>query len=346
MMYKEPLSRNQMIKAIEQGGYLPQTIGFWVDPAVYGERNGEVQALLDNHPVDAMWLIPTFPGYWGSPFPDYPSYIWGERVQTKSAAIDSQQLIAEWDELDTFIEKFPKASLPPITQAAKETIQKDTTGRYRLCHFWYLFYERLWSFRGMENALVDLHLNKDKVHRLFEELCDFYIGIIERVQNEIGCDGVYVTDDLGSQQDIMFSPEIFREMFLPYYKKVIDTCHKKGLHFWLHSCGNIEKILPDLIELGVDILHPIQKYAMNEEEIAMKYKGKICFMCGMDVQNVMPFGTPDDVRAEVNRLVNIFGKDNGRIIFSMGNGVTPNIPVENLYALYDEVYRLRDNYII
>jgi len=330
-----------MIESIERGGYLPQTIGFWVDPSVYEQRSGEVQVLLDNHPSDALWLIPTFPSYWDSPFPDYPSYVWGKRKQAKSAAIDSQQLIAEWDELDDFIENMPKSSLKPITEAAVKTAREDTTGRYRLCHFWYLFYERLWSFRGMENALEDLLLNKDKVHRLFRELCDFYIGIINRMQNEIGCDGVYVTDDLGSQQDLMFSPEIFREMFLPYYKKVIDTCHRNGLHFWLHSCGNIEKILPDLIELGVDIIHPIQKFAMNEEDISAKYKGKICFMCGMDVQNVMPFGTTDDVRSEVNRLVNIFKADNGRMIFSMGNGVTPNIPIENIYALYDEVYRLR-----
>ena len=120
-------------------------------------------------------------------------------------------------------------------------------------------------------------------------------------------------------------------------------CHKNGLHFWLHSCGNIEKILPDLIEIGVDVIHPIQKFAMNEEDTAKKYKGQICFMCGMDVQNVMPFGTPGDVRAEVNRLVDTFSKNNGRMIFSMGNGVTPDIPIENIYALYDEVYRLRGN---
>jgi len=340
-MYNKPLSRDQMIQAIEKGGYLPQTIGFWVSPSVYGQRGGEVQILLDDYPVDALWLIPTFPSYWDSPFPEYPSYVWGRRVQVESAAIDSQQLIADWDELDTFIENMPKASLKPITRDAIQTAREDTTGRYRLCHFWYLFYERLWSFRGMENALVDLCLNKTEVNRLFRALCDFYLEIIERVDSEIGCDGVYVTDDLGSQQDLMFSPEIFRELFLPYYREIVELCHKRGLHFWLHSCGNIEKILPDLIGIGVDVIHPIQKFAMNEAEIAEKYKGRICFMCGMDVQDVMPFGTPDDVRAEVRRLADTFGSDNGRMIFSMGNGVTPNIPIENLYALYDEVYRLR-----
>jgi len=278
-MYKKPLSREQMIKAIEQGGYLPQTIGFWVTPSVYERKSDidKVQVLLDNHPVDALWLIPTFPSYWDSPFPEYPNYVWGKRVQVESAAIDSQQLISDWDELDAFIENMPKASLPPITREAIKTNREDTTGRYRLCHFWYLFYERLWSFRGMENALVDLFLNKAEVHRLFRALCDFYIEIIERVYRETGCEGVYVTDDLGSQQDLMFSPEIFRELFLPYYKEIVDICHKRGLHFWLHSCGNIEKILPDLIDIGVDVIHPIQKFAMDEEAIAKKYKNKKMF---------------------------------------------------------------------
>jgi len=340
-MYKKPLSKEQMIKAIEQGGYLAQTIGFWVSPSVYEQRSGEVQSLLEDHPVDALCLIPTFPGYGWSPFEEYPNYMWGRPVQSESAAIDSQQLIADWGDLDAFIENLPKASLKPITQNAIKAAQADSTGRYRLCHFWYFLYERLWSFRGMENALVDLCLNKNEINRLFRALTDFYIEIIERVHGEIGCDGVYVTDDLGSQQDIMFSPEIFRELFLPYYREVVEVCHKKGLHFWLHSCGNIEKILPDLIEIGVDVIHPIQKFAMDEADTAKKYRDKICFMCGMDVQDVMPFGTTDDVRAEVRRLVNTFGSDNGRIIFSMGNGVTPNIPIENLYALYDEVYRLR-----
>jgi hypothetical protein len=343
MIYKKPLNRDQMSEAIERGGYLPQTIGFWVSPEIYEDNKKirEVQALLDNHPPDALWLIPTFPSYWDSPFPEYPAYVWGKRKPAKSAAIDAQLLIEDWDELDGFIANMPEASLKPITEAAAKTAREDKTGRYRLCHFWYLFYERLWSFRGMENALEDLILHKNEVHRLFSKLCDFYVEIIERVHGETGCDGVYVTDDMGSQQNLMFSPEIFREMFYPYYKRVIDTCKKNKLHFWLHSCGNIEKILPDLIELGADVIHPIQKFAMNEEDIAKKYKGKICFMCGMDVQDTMPFGTPDDVRAEVNRLADIFGADGGRMIFSMGNGVTPNIPVENLYALYDEVYRLR-----
>ena len=155
---------------------------------------------------------------------------------------------------------------------------------------------------------------------------------------------MYITDDLGSQQNLMFSPDIFRELFMPFYSMIADACHKKHMHLWLHSCGNIGGILPDLIKIGVDVIHPIQKYAMDEAEIAAKYCGQIYFMCGMDVQHTMPFGTPDDVRSEVRRLINVFSRNNGRMIFSLGNGVTPNIPISNIKALYEEVYRFRTSH--
>ena len=340
-MSKEFLSVTQVKTAIEKGGYIPQTIGLWIDPSVYEERSAEVSSIKDNHPIDFTMLIPTFPGYAKSPFDEYPSYVWGKQVSSSSKAIDSQQLIDDWDELDDFIANMPKYSFEPITNAAVKEAAEDKTGRYRLCHFWYFLYERLWSFRGMENALIDMHTNPNEIKRLFEALCEFYIGVIDRVHTEIGCDGVYVTDDMGTQLNLMFSPAMFRELFLPYYKKVVDECHKRGLHFWLHSCGNIESILPDLIDIGVDVIHPIQKFTMDEAAIAAKYKEQICFMCGMDVQQTMPFGTPDDVRSEVKRLIHTFAGDGGRMIFSMGNGVTPNIPIENIEALYDEVYRFR-----
>jgi len=340
-MSHKALSREQMKAAIEHGGYLPQTIGLWISPDTYTQQFNEAQVLLNEYPMDTQLLIPTFPGYDCSPLPDHPEYVWGGHPQSTNKAIDSQQWIADWDDLDSFIENMPKASLVPITKAVKKAALEDTSGRYRLCHFWYFFYERLWSFRGMENALCDLYTNPEEIKILFGALCDFYIGVIGRMCDEIGCDGVYTTDDLGTQRSLMFSPVIFRELFAPFYRRVVDYCHQRGLHFWFHTCGNVECILPDLIDIGVDIIHPIQKFTMDEAAIAEHFGGQICFMCGMDVQQTMPFGTPEDVRAEVRRLVDIYRKDGGRMILSMGNGVTPNIPIENLRALYDELYKLR-----
>jgi len=340
-MNRQPLDKYKMKEAITRGGYLPQTIGFWVYPDGFGERSADVEKLLKDSPNDVLTLVPTMPGYGVSPFKEHPYYVWGGCHESASAAIDSQSYISDWSQLDSFIKNMPKADFGPMLDDADERIRNDGTGRYRLGHFWFFFYERLWSFRGMENALADLCLNPDEVKRLLQALCDFYIGVIKRMDDRFGLDGFYVTDDLGSQANLMFSPDTFLEIFLPYYKQVVDVCHGRGLHFWLHSCGNIESILPDLIRIGVDIVHPIQKYTMDEAFIAEKYRGQICFMCGMDVQQTMPFGTPEDVRAEVRRLVDVFGRDGGRMIFSLGNGTTPNIPAVNLFALYDEVYKHR-----
>ena len=339
----KPYSRQQMRNAIEKGGLLPQTMNFWTYPSAY-ENGADVQALLEKHPQDVLIMVPGFPGYEKSPFPEYPEYKWYGSLEGENGAIDSRSMLSEWDDLDAFLTHMPDPELPPITVEARKALDSDPYDRYRLCHFWYLFYERLWSFRGMENALIDLCLNPEEVKRLLDVLCTFYIRIIDRMKREFDCDGVFVTDDLGTQHSLMFSPSTFREIFKPFYKRLIDACHTRGMHFWLHTCGNVTCILDDFVEIGVDVLHPVQKYAMDVETVARDYRGKLCFMFGIDVQQTLPNGTQEEVRQEARHLCDVFGQNGGRMIFSIGNGVTGNIPLSNLEALYDEVYRLRMQY--
>ena len=94
-----------------------------------------------------------------------------------------------------------------------------------------------------------------------------------------------------------FRQTIFDEFFAPYYRELVEHAHARGMHFWLHACGNIEPFIPKLIDLGLDVLHPIQKYTMDEREIARRYGGRICIWSGFDVQQIIPFGTPEEVRA-------------------------------------------------
>ena len=99
----------------------------------------------------------------------------------------------------------------------------------------------------------------------------------------MGAHAMFVTDDLGAQRGPMFSPRMFREVFKPHYKRVIDHCHALGLDFWLHTCGDVGLLMDDFVDLGIDVIHLIQKYAMDEQAIADKYKGKICFWVGVDM---------------------------------------------------------------
>lgn len=117
-----------------------------------------------------------------------------------------------------------------------------------------------------------------------------------------------------------------------------------GTHFWLHCCGNIELFLEDFIEIGLDVIHPIQKNTMDENEIARKYGDRLCIFAGFDVQYLMAFGTPEEVREEVKHLMETYKRQDGRFLMTMGNGSTPDWKIENLTALYEaslEYGRLR-----
>jgi uroporphyrinogen-III decarboxylase len=203
-------------------------------------------------------------------------------------------------------------------------------------HWWFLLFERLWSIRGMENALCDFYENGEEIHRLFRALTDFYKTIITRGKNELGLDGIWTSDDIGMQTGPFFSMEIFREFFKPYYKELIDHTHGLGMHFWLHACGNIISFIPELIEIGLDVLHPIQKYTMDERKIAIKFGNDICIWAGMDVQRTIPYGSPEDVRKEVRFLVDAYYRKEGRLMLTAGNGMTADTPFENLKAFLDE----------
>lgn len=244
--------------------------------------------------------------------------------------MDSQCLIEDWEEAEAFFSSFPNPDSPALIREEKK---KD--GRYLTGRWWYCFFERLWSLRGMENALTDFYLYPDEVHRLFEKLTEFYMRIMERAKEEWDVDGFFVSDDIGTQTSPFFSMEIFREFFKPYYKKLIDKAHELETHFWLHSCGNIELFLPEFIEIGLDVIHPIQKNTMDEKAIAEKFGGEVCILSGIDVQYLMAFGTPEEVRQETSYLIETFERPDGRLMLTMGNGSTEDWKLENLEALYE-----------
>jgi len=103
-----------------------------------------------------------------------------------------------------------------------------------------------------------------------------------------------------------------------------------------YPCGNIKPFIPDLIEIGLDVLHPIQKYTMDEKEIAENFGKDICILAGMDVQYTIPFGNPEDVRKEIRFLFDTYFRKEGRLMLTAGNGMTKDTPYENLKAFLDE----------
>ena len=338
MKYKA-LTREQMKQVIEGRGHAPRVplmMHCWIHPSAFPEPEArEVQRILDDHPMDAQIIHLRIPSVYNAPDDD-PSYRWSYKDPAREGgALDSSGFIEDWDEeLDLLLADFPNPDYPGLIP---ESPPDD--GRYRIGHWWYFFFERFWSMRSMEDALTDFYLYPEAVHALFRKLTDFYKVMITRAKNELNVDGIFTSDDLGTQTATFFSVKMFDEFFAPYYKEIFDHVHALGMHFWLHTCGNIEELIPRFVDMGLDVLHPIQKYTMDEREIARKYGDKLAIWAGFDVQQTIPYGTPDDVRREVDFMIDTYKRDDGRFLLTLGNGATPDTPIASLEALFDEFFK-------
>jgi hypothetical protein len=338
----EPLSRKELKKVIEGKGAarrIPLAVHIWMySTDIFGSREPDYKAVLERYPNDIQVTMMRMPRNFDAPEDD-PSYRWlnydkpgAEGVA--SGAVDSACAIDSWDRLDGILADFPDPNYPGLINPNQK--QLPDTGVYRVGHWSYWLFERFWSLRGMENALCDFYENENEVHRLFRALTDFYKTVVTRCKKELNADAIYTTDDIGTQTGPFFSLDIFREFFKPYYKELVDHVHNLGMHFWLHTCGNVKPFIPEFIEIGVDVLHPIQKYTMDEREIAREYGKDICIWAGMDVQRIIPYGTPEDVRKEIRFLFDTYFRKDGRLILAAGNGFTADTPLESLEALFDE----------
>lgn len=329
------LTKKEIIQVIEgrgAAGRPPVLYHTWIYPWIYGNQQKQWELFLEEKPrdVDLFWL--NMPDNFEAPADD-PDYKWaaGNVKKKEGVGIDRNNVAEEWEDMEAIYERFPSADYPGLVPDVKVN-----PGKYTLAGWIFCFFEQMWSIRGMENALTDFYLYPEEVHRLFGRLTEFYMRLMERAKEELGVDGIFTTDDIGTQRGPFFSREIFREFFKPYYKQIIDKAHSLGMHFWLHACGNIDEFMEDFIEIGLDVIHPIQKYAMNRKQAAQKYGDRICLLAGFDVQQVIPYGTPEEVRQEVREMIDTFSRPDGRFMLTMGNGSTPDWKLESLEALYDE----------
>jgi len=191
--------------------------------------------------------------------------------------------------------------------------------------------------RGMDKLLMDLALNPKLVEALVAKLLEFHLEhnrrIFEASAKEI--DIFMLGDDFGSENGLLLSPSMFRRFFKPALQCLIDLAKKFNLKTMLHSCGGVRELIPDFIEMGLDILNPIQIQAkgMDPEELKREFGGDICFHGSIDVQKELPFRTPEEIRKIVRSRINILGEDGG-FILSPSHNLQSDIPVDNIIAVH------------
>jgi uroporphyrinogen decarboxylase len=241
---------------------------------------------------------------------------------------DIHHPIKEWDDLLTY--SFPKVQpdLFPAHDIAHCRQEGETVifgGGGQLITF-----ERYRTLRGFENCLTDPILYPENCHDLIGRIERYNRSVIQRWL-ELGCDIVGLADDLGSMRNILLSPELWRRFYKPCYRRYCELIHEAGAKAWLHSDGAIAAIIPDLVEVGVDILDPVQAECIDIRRLAAEYKGRLVVWGGMN-SHVIGLGTYDSVRRHASESIEVFDGFRGGMVGTGTNYLLPSIDVA--LALY------------
>lgn len=233
--------------------------------------------------------------------------------------------------------RFPEPGLPYRFEDIEIWCEKQKT-HYRVIWTGDLW-ERATFMRGMENLLLDIVLHPDFVMDLLRGISDYILCTMEILFNRFEFDVIALSDDYGTQKGMLISPQLWRKFVKPLLKEIYGYAQKNGKKVFHHSCGNILPIIPDLIELGLDILHPVQPEAMDIFYLKKEYGMDLCFCGGISTQDILVKAKPQKVRDEVKRLKEIMGKSGGYIL-EPGITIQADVPPENLCTMIDEAMNL------
>ena len=187
----------------------------------------------------------------------------------------------------------------------------------------------------MESYFIKMYTHPEVVHAVTRSIVDFYLEANRRffdvAKGEV--DGFFFGNDFGTQVDLLISPDGFKEFVFPYFRQLTKLGRQYGLQVILHSCGCIKRVIPDLIDMGIDALHPLQAKAvnMNAEVLGPEFKGQVAFIGGIDTQDLLVNGTPEDVKEDVRRVKSLLGPC--LVVSPSHEAVLPDVSPENLEAL-------------
>ncbi len=198
-------------------------------------------------------------------------------------------------------------------------------------------FESAWALRGLERLLTDLVQDPERAGRVLDLTFNYHLAVTQQL-TRLGVDMIWLGDDVGGQNGMLLSPAMWRRVFKPRMATLI-SCLKDinpRVKIAYHSDGVIWPIVPDLIEIGVDILNPIQPASMGPARLKKEFGAKLCFWGSIDIQHTLPFGTPEAVRAEVLNRLQTIGQGGGLIIGPTHN-VQLDTPLENFWAMVNTV---------
>jgi uroporphyrinogen decarboxylase len=341
-------SRDRVLAAVDHQQTDRVPVDLWAEDEVWERLKRDLgvesrDAVCERLAVDVRYISPAYP-------PDVVTIgvkqnMWGERWMMANTPWGMN-----WEHVDGAlakvtsleeIEAFPWPSCDDVDYSGLAE-QCDKYAGYAIAFGNADIFERPALVRGWENFLCDASLNPDWVDFITKKFLDFFVEDFNRCLEATDgrIDIFWALTDLGTQLGLLQSRKMFQRFIAPSIRALAEQSRRHGVKFMFHSCGSVRELIPDLIELGVDILNPIQPAAagMEPEGLKRDFGDRLCFHGGIDIQYLLPLEPADAVRAETRRRVNILGDDGGYILAPSHN-LQQDIPTENILAMYDPALR-------
>jgi uroporphyrinogen decarboxylase len=243
--------------------------------------------------------------------------------------------LADESKLSSYIP--PDPNRPELYTNLKRLIKEYKKDYYIMGRVHCTIYETSWALRGYEQLLMDLYINPDLANAILDIPYKYHLAVAKKMAQE-GVDMIWIGDDMGQQQGLLMELDTWRTFFKPRMANIISEVKKinKDIKVAYHTDGDNMDLIPDLIEIGLDVLNPIQAECMDPAKVKKLYGDKLSFFGAIAVQSTLPFGTPQDVKNEYKLRLETIGKDGGWIC-APTHHVQLDTPMENFFALMDAI---------
>ena len=327
-------SRERVIRAIEMTGPDCIPITHATLPGAFARHGAALEDLYRRYPSDAISVGGATTGEFGPqigvPSRDTWGSLWVRYTDEHKGQVVGCPL-KDWEALKAF--EPPDTTSDALLAEIEENLRLNGGLRYAFADG-DILWQRMFYLHGYQATLEDLLLCPDRCAQLRDMILAVMLHRVERLCRIPGLDGIHFRDDWGTQEALMISPQLWREFFKPAYARLFALARNAGKHVWFHSDGAISTIIPDLLEIGVQVLNP-QVDAIGRDKLARLCAGRACIEADIDRQWLLPFGTAEQVRATVRADIAAFGGVRGGYV---GRGeVAGDVPLENVIALLGEL---------